>query len=320
MTLRADLLGVPIRRHAVERRARPSVDVGLRRRLDERMEVSLIDGGTEIWTIDGHAAPHADLIHPDQRESLREPRRQDGDQPRQKFNGGAAGSTELEDHDRRVIHFSQIHPRIPKPNRFRAVRFIDGHYERPQLERRRLRIKREPFITAAPDDRQTKQQSLHSHRGVRYARGMSDSTWMQQTIAIEGGGRGLRDITTPIEDVVRKADVAIGLCHVFVMHTSASLLIQENADPDVLIDLNGWFERAVIDGDPVFRHRAEGPDDMSAHIRSALTQTSLTIPITEGRLGLGTWQGIYLFEHRKARMQRRITITLNGTTHLPKSR
>lgn len=103
-----------------------------------------------------------------------------------------------------------------------------------------------------------------------------------------------------------------GLAQLFIHHTSASLIICENADPDVHRDLESWLARAVVDGDPLFRHRAEGPDDMSAHIRSVLTATSLTVPITDGRPALGTWQGVYLYEHRTAPHRRRITITIIG--------
>jgi secondary thiamine-phosphate synthase enzyme len=103
-----------------------------------------------------------------------------------------------------------------------------------------------------------------------------------------------------------------GLCTVFVHHTSASLIISENADADVRRDLDAFMARLVPDGDAIFRHTAEGPDDMPSHVRSALTQTSLGIPIARGRCDLGTWQGLYLWEHRRAAHQRRITVTLVG--------
>ncbi len=141
---------------------------------------------------------------------------------------------------------------------------------------------------------------------------MTETPWHQTTIVQSTSGRGLHDVTAAVSDIVRSSQIKTGLCHLFIQHTSASLLIQENADPDVLSDLDGWFTRSVRDGDPSYRHRAEGPDDMSAHIRSALTQTSLSIPITDGRLALGTWQGIYLFEHRYGRFQRRIVATIHG--------
>ena len=133
---------------------------------------------------------------------------------------------------------------------------------------------------------------------------------LQQTLTIETPGRGLHDITGQVVGAVTGSGIRTGLCHLFVQHTSASLTIQENADPDVLVDLNAWFTRAVVDGDALFRHRDEGPDDMSAHVRSALTATSLTVPIVDGRLGLGTWQAVYLFEHRTRPHRRRVVVTL----------
>jgi len=110
---------------------------------------------------------------------------------------------------------------------------------------------------------------------------------------------GLHEITREIEEVVAGAGVAEGLCTVFVRHTSASLTIQENADPSARRDLERWLERLVPEGDPLYSHTTEGPDDMPAHIRSALTASSLSIPIIGGRLALGTWQGIFLWEHRR---------------------
>ena len=113
------------------------------------------------------------------------------------------------------------------------------------------------------------------------------------------------------EDINRMARLgpATGLCSVFVHHTSASLLINEAADPDVAGDIERWFSRLVVDGDRIFRHRDEGPDDMSAHIRSVLTATSLTIPMVHSRLNLGTWQGVFLWEHRAGAHHRRLTIS-----------
>jgi len=132
----------------------------------------------------------------------------------------------------------------------------------------------------------------------------------QRRIALPPSTRGLHDITAIVREVVSEAEIRTGICHVFLQHTSASLVIQENADPDVLADLDDWFTRAVPDGDPRYRHADEGPDDMPAHIRAAITQTSLTIPVVDGRLGLGTWQGIYLFEHRTHTHRRSVVITL----------
>lgn len=134
---------------------------------------------------------------------------------------------------------------------------------------------------------------------------------MRQTVlTVPTPGRGLHDITTIVQDAV--AGVATGVCHLFIQHTSASLLVQENYDPDVLHDLLDWFARAAPDGDPRHRHQSEGPDDMPSHIRSALTATALTIPLTEGRLALGKWQAIYLFEHRTKPHTRRIVVTTIG--------
>jgi secondary thiamine-phosphate synthase enzyme len=110
--------------------------------------------------------------------------------------------------------------------------------------------------------------------------------------------RGLIEITSQVEEKVSGCDVDQGLLTIFIRHTSASLTIQENADPDVLRDLDAFFSRLAPDGDPLFTHTSEGPDDMPSHIRSALTQTSLQIPVRAGRMALGTWQGIYVFEHR----------------------
>jgi len=131
----------------------------------------------------------------------------------------------------------------------------------------------------------------------------------QQILTVGTPGRGLHDITRSVSEALRGSDLRTGLCHLFLQHTSASLVIQENADPDVLTDLQMWFESAVTDGDPRFLHTDEGVDDMSAHIRTALTSSSLTIPIVDGRLGLGIWQGIYLYEHRTSPKQRRVVVT-----------
>lgn len=130
----------------------------------------------------------------------------------------------------------------------------------------------------------------------------------QHELTFQTRGQGLTEITRQVADVVRDSGAAMGLCVVYIRHTSASLLIQENADPDVQRDLNAFFKRLVPDGDPLFIHTAEGPDDMPAHVKAALTQTSLTIPITGGCLALGTWQGIYLFEHRAAPHTRSVLV------------
>ncbi len=125
-------------------------------------------------------------------------------------------------------------------------------------------------------------------------------------------GRGLVDITGHVQSFVRSTGLRAGLCTVFIHHTSASLLITENADPEVHRDLERLFSRLAPDGDPLFRHNDEGPDDMPAHVRSALTQTSLAIPVRDGRCDLGTWQGVYVWEHRHAAHQRRLTLTFIG--------
>ena len=111
-------------------------------------------------------------------------------------------------------------------------------------------------------------------------------------------GRGLHEITAQVQAAVEKAGIEDGLCTVFVRHTSASLVVQENADPSAKRDLERWLDRLVPDGDPFYRHDAEGPDDMPGHIKAALTATSIAIPVSGGALALGTWQGIYLWEHR----------------------
>lgn len=131
-------------------------------------------------------------------------------------------------------------------------------------------------------------------------------------VSIETPGRGLFDITERVAAVVEESGVRLGLCNVFILHTSASLLITENADPDVLRDLETVFAGLAPDGDPRYRHTAEGPDDMSAHVRSALTGTSLTVPVRQGRLELGTWQGIFLWEHRTRPHTRTLSITITG--------
>jgi secondary thiamine-phosphate synthase enzyme len=122
----------------------------------------------------------------------------------------------------------------------------------------------------------------------------------------------LHDITAQVGAVVAAAGVDVGLCHLFCRHTSASLTIQENADPDVLRDLETWMAGAVVDGDARFLHRDEGPDDMSAHVRVALTHTDLTVPVEGSRLMLGTWQALYLWEHRAAPHSRQVVVTVTG--------
>jgi secondary thiamine-phosphate synthase enzyme len=131
-------------------------------------------------------------------------------------------------------------------------------------------------------------------------------------LAVDTRGRGLSEITRRIADWVGANGIANGLLTVFVRHTSASLLIQENADPEVQRDLERFFSRLVPDGDRLFEHDAEGPDDMPAHVRSALTATQLSVPVIDGRLALGTWQGIYLYEHRTRGQRREVVLHLIG--------
>jgi secondary thiamine-phosphate synthase enzyme len=131
-------------------------------------------------------------------------------------------------------------------------------------------------------------------------------------LAVDTPGRGLVEITRRVAGWIETTGLRDGLLTVFVRHTSASLLIQENADPEVQRDLERFFARLVPDGDRLFEHDAEGPDDMPAHVRSALTQTQLSIPLTEGRLALGTWQGIYLYEHRRHGHRREVVLHLIG--------
>lgn len=132
------------------------------------------------------------------------------------------------------------------------------------------------------------------------------------TIEIASVGRGFQEISAELQRAVIQSNVAVGLCHVFLRHTSASLLITENADPDVRRDLETFISQLAPDGDPSYVHTMEGPDDMPAHIRSVLTCTELTIPVRDGRLALGTWQGAYLWEHRIRPHRRRLDITIIG--------
>ncbi len=132
------------------------------------------------------------------------------------------------------------------------------------------------------------------------------------SLSVDTPGKGLIEVTGPVLDWVAGCPVRTGLLSVFVRHTSASLTIQENADPDVRHDLESFFDRLVPEGDPRYRHTLEGPDDMPAHVRAALTQTHLSIPVLDGRPALGTWQGIYLFEHRRRPHRRTVVLHLIG--------
>jgi secondary thiamine-phosphate synthase enzyme len=131
---------------------------------------------------------------------------------------------------------------------------------------------------------------------------------MVKQLTVATRGQGLHEITNEVARALREAKIGEGLCTVFVRHTSASLVIQENADPTARQDLERWLNRLVPEGDPFYRHDAEGPDDMPAHIKAALTQTSLSIPIVDGRLALGTWQGVYLWEHRRRGGERELVL------------
>jgi secondary thiamine-phosphate synthase enzyme len=133
-----------------------------------------------------------------------------------------------------------------------------------------------------------------------------------ESVTISTRGRGTYEITDEVARVVSAAGIDRGLCNVFVHHTSASLILCENADPSVRSDLERYFARLVPDGDPVFRHTAEGPDDMPAHVRSILTANSLSIPVESKRLDLGTWQGLYLWEHRADPHRRKVTVSVVG--------
>jgi len=134
----------------------------------------------------------------------------------------------------------------------------------------------------------------------------------QKTLEITTRGRSTVELTGEVERLVRASGISRGLCHVFVRHTSASLMLCENADPQVRSDLEAFMARLAPDGDPAFRHDAEGPDDMPAHVRSVLTGSELTVPVHDGGCVLGTWQGIYLWEHRYRGYTRRITVTVYG--------
>jgi secondary thiamine-phosphate synthase enzyme len=131
-------------------------------------------------------------------------------------------------------------------------------------------------------------------------------------LTVRTRGRGTYDVTRDIAAIVTASSAREGLATVFIHHTSASLIICENADPTVRSDLEAFAARLVPDGDPLFEHDDEGPDDMPAHVRSVLTQTSLGIPIVAGTLALGTWQGVYVWEHRTAPHARRVTVTVIG--------
>jgi secondary thiamine-phosphate synthase enzyme len=134
----------------------------------------------------------------------------------------------------------------------------------------------------------------------------------QETLLVSTRGRGSYNITEDVQRVVANVGIETGLCHVFVTHTSASLMLCENADPAVRQDMETFMVKLVPDGDPMFIHRDEGPDDMAAHVRTILTHSDLTLPVQAGRCALGVWQGIFLWEHRTMGHRRKIIITLQG--------
>lgn len=133
-----------------------------------------------------------------------------------------------------------------------------------------------------------------------------------ETLEVPTRGRGLYDVTAAVRKALGRSEVRSGLCTVFVQHTSASLVIQENADPAVQRDLARWMDRIAPEDPRAYEHDAEGPDDMPAHLRAAVTRTSETVPVREGELALGTWQGIYVWEHRAASHRRRVLVTVMG--------
>jgi secondary thiamine-phosphate synthase enzyme len=135
---------------------------------------------------------------------------------------------------------------------------------------------------------------------------------MTKRITIRTRGQGLHEVTSEVQAVVREAGQDEGLCTILVQHTSASLVIQENADPSARRDLEAWLNRLVAEDDPLYTHTAEGPDDMPSHLKAALTATTLSIPVVNGRLGLGTWQGIYLWEHRRRGATRHCLVHVGG--------
>ena len=132
----------------------------------------------------------------------------------------------------------------------------------------------------------------------------------REHLTYETRGRGTYELTRQVQQAVERSNIVRGLCHLFIHHTSASLIVCENAEPEVRRDLERFFARLAPDGDPEFLHTDEGPDDMPAHVRSILTQTSLSIPVSEGRCDLGTWQGVYLWEHRTSPHRRRVTVAV----------
>lgn len=138
------------------------------------------------------------------------------------------------------------------------------------------------------------------------------TVWHQGILDIRTRGQGTAEITSKLREELRRSGVSDGLMHVFCRHTSCSLVIMENADPSARADLEAWLERLVPDSDPAFTHTVEGPDDMPSHIKMALTRTSETIPVRGGKLLLGTWQGVFLWEHRRRPHRREVVVSVQG--------
>ncbi|MCF6253168.1 MAG: secondary thiamine-phosphate synthase enzyme YjbQ [Thiomicrorhabdus sp.] len=134
----------------------------------------------------------------------------------------------------------------------------------------------------------------------------------QTEISLKSPNRGTYEITQRINELVSQSGIQSGLCHLFIQHTSASLIITENADPTVRDDIEYWMQMHITDGDSNYQHCYEGDDDMSGHLRCILTDTSQTVPVTNGKLNLGTWQGLFLYEHRKGQFDRNLVITIQG--------
>ena len=134
----------------------------------------------------------------------------------------------------------------------------------------------------------------------------------QESFTVVTRGRGTYPITEAVQERVRGSGVQTGACNIFLHHTSASLILCENADPEVRTDLERFMQRLVPDGDSMFQHTAEGPDDMPAHVRNVLTAAQLTLPVSRARCALGTWQGVYLWEHRTSGHRRHVTVTVYG--------
>ena len=132
----------------------------------------------------------------------------------------------------------------------------------------------------------------------------------QHQLQIATRGRGTYELTDQVQRLVAASTIDTGLCHLFLRHTSASLVICENADPTVRSDLERYLSRLVVDGDPMFEHTLEGPDDMAAHVRTVLTQVEMTLPVSDGQCALGTWQGVYVFEHRHRPHRREVVVTV----------